>query len=309
MAKSKIQPEILVVGTGAMASLFAARLSRIRPVSLLGTWEQGLKAIETKGIRVQEMDGSLTRASATVLQDAREMSGVRFALVLVKSWQTKRAAGMLAECLDDEGVALTLQNGLGNLEILQQVLGEARSALGVTTTGATLLEPGMVRHGGDGPITLGPHARITPFADLLNEAGFTVERQDDLDGLIWSKLAVNAAINPLTALLEVRNGKLLEHDATRQMMAAAASEVAALAGVEGIRLATDDPAGFAMQVAEKTAANVSSMLQDIQRGAPTEIDAISGAIVRLMEGHGMEAPVNWSLWMLVKAKAALKAGG
>jgi 2-dehydropantoate 2-reductase len=299
--------EILIVGSGAMANLFAARIARTRRVSLLGTWEEGLVAIQGQGIRVEEMDGSQSRAKASVFRDAGELGKVHFALVLVKSWQTERAARALAQCLAEDGVALTLQNGLGNLEVLQEYLGE-RAALGVTTTGATLLGPGVVRHGGDGPITLGPHVRIDPLADLLGQAGFDVQRQDDLDGLIWSKLAVNAAINPLTALLEVPNGRLLDQEETRRLMVSAAGEVASLAGVLDIRLSTEDPGAFSLQVAEKTADNVSSMLQDIQRGAPTEIDAISGAVVRLAEEHGLATPTNWSMWLLVKAKAALIAG-
>jgi 2-dehydropantoate 2-reductase len=300
--------EILIVGTGAMANLFAARLSHIRRVSLLGTWEEGLSAIEHQGIRVLEMDGDESRARVSVVRDPGELSAIQFALVLVKSWQTERAARSLARCLAEDGVALTLQNGLGNLEILREILGEERAALGVTTTGATLLEPGVVRHGGNGPITLGPHEQNQPFEILLKQAGFDVQREDDLDGLIWSKLAVNAAINPLTALLEMRNGQLLAQEATRELMRSAAQEVARLADVLGIHLATNDPAGFALQVAERTSANVSSMLQDMQRGAPTEIDAICGAIVGIAGKHDMDTPINWALWKLVRAKADIGDG-
>jgi 2-dehydropantoate 2-reductase len=297
--------EILIMGTGAMASLFAARISRVCPVKLLGTWHEGLAAIDDQGIRVLEIEGGETQANVTVVREAGELTAIQFALVLVKSWQTERAARSLAKCLAEDGVALSLQNGLGNLEMMQEILGEGRSTLGVTTTGATLLEPGLVRHGGDGPITLGPHDRNNPFADLLRQAGFDVQRQDDLNGLIWSKLAVNAAINPLTALLEIRNGQLLAQQTTRELMQSAAQEVARLADVLGIRLAMDDPVAFAFQVAERTSDNVSSMLQDIQRGAPTEIDAICGAIVRIAGQHEVDTPINWGLWNLVKAKANL----
>ena len=195
-------PHILIVGTGAMATLFAARLSQSQPVSLLGTWEEGLVALEDHGIRVREIDGGETRANVQVFRDADQLADVKHALVLVKSWQTRRAAQALAQCLAKDGVALTLQNGLGNLEVLQDILGEQRAILGVTTTGATLLEPGVVRHGGDGPIYLGPYEESHRFAALLARAGFDIQHQDDLAGLIWSKLAVNAAINPLTAIIQ-----------------------------------------------------------------------------------------------------------
>ena len=300
--------ELLIVGSGAMACFFAARLSRVTQVTLLGSWQAGLAAIESKGIRVAEINGQESQARVAVIRDPQAQCGARAAMVLVKSWQTDRAAIQLKTCLAEDGIALTLQNGLGNLEILQAALGERRAALGVTTIGATLLDPAIVRHGGEGPVYLGPHTGMDPLADTLSLAGFDVQRQDDLNGLIWRKLAVNAAINPLTALLEVRNGQLLEQEATRELMAAVAQEVADLAREMGIHLATKDVTEFTLQVAARTSANLSSMLQDIRRKAPTEIDAICGAISRLAAQHNVRAPLNWGFWRLVSAKAAMKYG-
>lgn len=300
--------QLLIVGSGAMACLFAARLSRVTRVTLLGSWQEGLAAIETDGIRVLELDGRESHAQVSVMHQNDSTDSWKVALVLVKSWQTLRAAKQLQAHLADDGFALTLQNGLGNLETLQEVLGDGRAALGVTTTGATLLAPGVVRHGGEGPIHLGAHAKVDSVTETLEMAGFDVLRQEDLAGLIWTKLAVNAAINPLTGLLEVHNGALLEHSSTREVMSAAACEVMSVATELGIHLTTKDPAEFAFQVAERTSDNLSSMLQDIQRGAPTEIDAICGAVTRIGEQHQVQTPVNWGLWKLVSAKAALPSG-
>lgn len=300
--------ELLIVGTGAMACFFAARLSSITHVTMLGSWQQGLEAIESTGICVVELDGKESRATVSVLRDPLAQRGTKAAMVLVKSWQTDRVADQLRTCLAEDGVALTLQNGLGNLEILQAALGEQRAALGVTTLGATLLDPGSVRHGGEGPIYLGPHEGMDPLADTLAQAGFDIQRKGDLQGLIWSKLSVNAAINPLTALLEIRNGQLLEQEATRELMRRAAQEVGDLARAMGIQLETKDVSEFALDVAARTSANVSSMLQDIRRKAPTEIDAICGAISRLAVHQDVSVPINWGFWKLVSAKAALIQG-
>jgi 2-dehydropantoate 2-reductase len=210
----------------------------------------------------------------------------------------------LEGCLAPEGVALTLQNGLGNREKLEQVLGRLRVALGVTTLGATLLAPGLVRPAGDGPVTLGDHPRAGPLAENLRRAGFRVEIDPDPLALLWGKLVINAAVNPLTALLRVPNGELLERPAARELMGTVAREAAAVAQALNIRLPYPDPLATVMAVAQRTAANRSSMLQDVLRGAPSEIDAICGSIVRAGERSGVDTPVCRTLWQLVEALTA-----
>lgn len=297
---------LLIVGTGAMACLFGARLAPFAEVTLLGTWAEGLQALREHGIRL-EQEGRMEQIRVRATADAADCREIRHSLVLVKSWQTERAAAQLAACLPPDGVALTLQNGLGNLETLQAELGSERAALGITTTGATLIGPGRARPGGSGPTHLAAHPRLEPIAELLRQAGFEVQPAEDLQGLIWGKLAINAGINPLTALLEVPNGELLERPGARQLMRAAAQETAQVAAALGVQLPYADAAEQVEMVARRTAANHSSMLQDIRRGAPTEIEAISGAIARRADAAGMSAPLNWTLWNLVHAKA--QAGG
>jgi 2-dehydropantoate 2-reductase len=219
----------------------------------------------------------------------------------VKSYQTARAAKHLSMCLADEGIALTLQNGLDNLKILRDALGLERTALGVTTIGATLIEPGRVRNGGDGTINLGAHPRLGPIAELLTVAGFRVQVVADTTSLVWGKLVINAAINPLTALLRVSNGELITRRSTRALMGLVARETATVAASLGIYLPYPDPVEMVESVARRTATNYSSMLKDVLRGSPTEIDSINGAIVQV--GDTVQAPVeaNRTLWHLVKA--------
>ena len=296
-------PPLLIVGTGAMACLFAARLAAMHvPVILLGSWPEAVLAIREHGVRVLEATGQEQAYWVQVATEPGECAGVRYALVLVKSWQTEHAARLLAGCLAEDGLALTLQNGLGNREALEAVLGGDRVALGVTTAGANLLAPGVVRPAGDGATTLGAHTRLEPLVELLTRAGFHPTFADNLDALLWGKLVINAAINPLTALLGVPNGELLERPTARDLMAAVAREAAAVAAACGKSLPYDDPVAAVEAVARRTAANRSSMLQDVQRGAPTEIDAICGAIVRAGEAAGVETPINKTLLQLVKAK-------
>ena len=293
---------VLIVGTGALACLFAARLSSTGvQVAMLGTWAEGLHALREHGVRLVDERGGESGFPVQVIDAPETCAGIHYALVLVKSWQTERAARQLGACLAPDGRALTLQNGLGNRETLVEVLGEGRVALGVTTVGATLLGPGHVRQAGEGRISLGASPPLGELHGWLEEAGFGVDLVRDADSLLWGKLVVNAAINPLTAILRVPNGELLRSAAARALMGSAAQEAAAVVGKLGLNLPYADPIQVVEGVARVTARNHSSMFQDIQRGAPTEIDAICGAVVRVGESVGAPVAVNRTLWRLVRA--------
>jgi 2-dehydropantoate 2-reductase len=301
---------LLIVGTGAMACLFAARFAQAEiPFAISGTWPAGLDALRKGGVHLVSPDGSEKVYPVHLANHPQDCASARYALVLVKSWQTERVARQLAECLAADGLALTLQNGLGNYETLSQALGAQRVALGVTTAGAHLLGPGRVRPAGEGIITLGVHPRQAPLADLFVKAGFIVESVADARALLWGKLVINAAINPLTAILGVPNGELVTRGAARSLLACAAQEAAAVAAAQGIHLPFSDPAAATEAIARRTATNRSSMLQDIERGAPTEVDAICGAIVRAGEITCVPTPVNRTLWQLIKARTETPSTG
>lgn len=293
---------ILIVGTGALATLFAARLRQAgHPILMLGSWEAGLEALRKDGARLIDSEGSEHRFDVQAISDPCQCQGIRYALVLVKAWQTAHIAKQLQACLPEDGLAVTLQNGLGNREILEDALGPNRVALGITTTGATLLAPGRVRAGGEGVISIEQHSVLGTLEAALKSARFTVQVVQDARSLAWGKLVINAAINPLTALLRIPNGELLNRPSARTMMRALALEAARVAQAEGISLPFDDPVAAAEEVAQKTAANHSSMLQDVERRAPTEIDAICGVVVKSGRKHGIDTPANRACWKLVKA--------
>ena len=294
--------DILLVGTGALATLFAARLGEAgHSVSMLGTWKQGLQALQDKGARIIDADGNERAYQVHATDDPHEVNGAKFAIVLVKSWQTERVASQLKLALADDGHALTLQNGLGNRETLTRDLGSGRVSLGVTTTGATLVGPGLVRTGGDGIISIEANQALGPLEAALRSSNFNLQIVDDAQSLIWGKLVINAAINPLTALLCVPNGELLARPIVRKMMASLARETAEVAAAEHVHLPFSNPVSAAEDVARKTARNHSSMFQDVRRGARTEIDAICGAVTKRAELHGIKTPYNRACWQLIRA--------
>src|SRR4051812_34063754 len=142
-AEKPVNQPILILGTGALATLFAARLSASgADVAMLGSWQAGLDALEKDGARLTLEDGSTMVRRVRAVSDSSTLGRVRLALVLVKAWQTERAAAQLAQCLSADGFALSLQNGLDNRETLIRFLGTQRVGIGVTTLGVTLLGAG-----------------------------------------------------------------------------------------------------------------------------------------------------------------------
>jgi 2-dehydropantoate 2-reductase len=296
---------LLILGTGAMACWFAARLAPHAEIVMAGRWAAGLDALRRQGV-VLEQNGSRVVHRVGVASYDDDLPAFRWALVLVKAYQTEAAAQRLAGWLAPHGVAVTLQNGLGNLEILTEALGGERAALGITTAGATLVEPGIVRSGGDGPTRFARHARTPAVVKLMRIAGLDADLSDDAVGLAWGKLVLSAAVNPITALLRIPNGDLLLPPARDawEVASEALDEGAAVARRAGIRLPFEDPRAELERVLERTADNRSSMLQDVERGRPTEAEAINGAVVRHAEAHAIPVPVNRVLLGLVRSLAA-----
>jgi len=292
---------VLVVGTGAMACWFAARLVPQIEVTMAGRWPEGLEALRRDGVVLEE-NGAQTSHRVAVADYSSGLPAFRFALVLVKAFQSVSAAAALRRWLAPDGVAVTLQNGLGNLESLVEALGEDQAALGVTTAGATLVQPGHVRAGGDGPTRIARHLRTPPLVDLLNMAGVQAELSDDALGMAWGKVVLNCAVNPITALLRIPNGGLLRPEAKPAWGVAceAAAEAARVARAAGIRLPYDEPRAELERVVNRTAGNRSSMLQDVEGRRPTEVEAITGAVVARAEEHGVPVPVNRILLALVR---------
>ena len=304
---------VAIFGVGAMGTLFGSRLSSLAEVTLLGHWAEQIDTIRRNGLTVTHPDGSRSQHHLRITSNLAEAAPADVALILVKSYQTARAARQAAAVLRPGGLAITLQNGLGNLEQLAEAVGRDRAALGITAQGATVPAPGQLDHAGEGPTYLarlpGREQQLQQVAALFNAAGIETNLVNDADSLLWGKLAINAGINPLTALMRVPNGMLVEDERLQRLMAAAATEVARVAEAQGIQLPFADAAARTAEVARATAANRSSMLQDVSRSGPTEIDAISGAVVRFGRRLGVPTPVNEFLLRQMQARDRLKTGG
>lgn len=295
--------KIGIIGSGALGTLFAGLLAPVADVTLLGHWPDQMAALRWQGLRLEMADGTTRQVHFDLA--GTPAAPVDAALILVKSGQTARAAEEARRWLRPAGIALTLQNGLGHVPVLRAALGAERVLQGVTVVGATVRAPGHTRQSGTPAVSVGKPAGAAA-ADLLEAlaaAGFTVNVVENLTGVVWGKVAINAAINPPTALLDVTNGAVAKTAGGRELLEKAAGEVAAVAAALHIRLPFPDAGAEAVGVARATAANHSSMRQDLNRGAPTEIGAICGAVVERAAWAGVPVPLNRLYARLVAAAA------
>lgn len=300
--------KILVVGPGAIGLLHAVMLTRGRhEVLLLGRRQEAVDAINRDGVTVERVStGTTSNVPVRATLNASEAGAVDLVLVCVKCYSTLQATKDALPAFGPGTAVLTLQNGLGNVEAISSVVGRERVLAGITGVGVTLLGPGSVRHAGEGHTMMGEldgrlTDRLESVAEALRQSGIEVDLSTEVDSLLWGKVVINAALNPLAALLRVRNGDLVERPDARTLMGAVARETASVAEAKGIRLPYPDPIARVEEVCRATRTNKVSMLQDVERGAETEVDYINGAVVREGEAAGVPTPINWALTRLVKA--------
>jgi len=294
-----------IVGPGAMGCLHAALLSRMPPldVVLLDYRADRAELINEQGVIIEAPTDTYT-VPVPCTADARELSTADLVIIFTKAYDTAAAAEHCAPVVGPTTAVLTLQNGLGNYQILQQHFPLEQVLAGTTSSGATLLDIGQVRQAGLGQIVLGSPTGNQALADstveLLKSAGLQVELTADVDALLWRKVLINCAINPLTALTRRRNGELLESAALRDLAGQVAEEVYHVGQAVGIDWGEFDARREVEKVCRATAANQSSMLQDILAGRSTEVDYITGAVAQAAERHGAAAPLCQCLTVLIE---------
>lgn len=298
--------KIAVLGAGAMGSLYGAKLSANgkNDVHLIDVWKEHIDAVNSNGLQMEEGDDVLLYENLKGHTSSEETGVCDLVLVFVKSTVTRTAVESNAAVFGPNTVALTLQNGLGNIEQISSVIGAERVIAGTTAHGATMLSPGKIRHAGKGKTIigeLGGHEsdRIRKMAAVLEDAGMETVISGNVLGLVWDKLLVNVGINALTGITKLYNGQLLDYPEIEELLEKAVSEGVAVARAKGIRLGFDDPVAHTKDLCRATAANKSSMLQDILNGRQTEIEMMNGAIVREGKALGIETPVNLALTNLI----------
>jgi 2-dehydropantoate 2-reductase len=294
----------LIVGPGAMGCLFAAMLARAgHRITLLDYRDERARLIRERGIRTEGISGEHSVVVDAVTSIPADIPQV--VLICVKANSTEKVAHDLAGWVPPGVPVLTLQNGLGNVERLEKALGPHRVVGGITAEGATLLDPGHIRHAGRGETLIGTHGAETAWLRRIEGAfkgaGFETRSVDDVDSVIWGKLIINVGINALTAVTRLKNGRLTEVPATKALLATAVQEAVKVAQHKRIHLPYEDPVQRVEAVCKATADNIASMLQDVLKHRLTEVAFINGAIVREAMAASIPVPVNWVLTRLVEA--------
>jgi len=296
----------VIVGAGAMGSLFGFLLYRAgRTVWLVDSYRELVDHVQRSGLRLEGLSGE-QRIKIPITADITEIDGADLIILFVKAYDTAQAMADVRPLIRDKTLVLTLQNGIGNVEIIAESIGKRRTLAGTTAHGATVLGLGYIRHAGTGETIIGSLSNDTAdkarlVHDFLEDAGITVQITDDVTGLLWSKLLINVGINALTGITGLPNGGLLEYPESRHLMQQAVREAHQVAMKKGIPLAYEDPEQKVAAVCQATARNISSMLQDLRNHKRTEIDYINGAVVTEGIRCGLSLPVNQALTNLIQA--------
>ena len=299
---------ITMIGAGAMGCLFGGLLSEAgMNVRFYDIDTRQVAALNDAGLTIVK-DGRERQVAVMAHHDPAEIPKTDLAILFVKHGHTQAAAPLARQLIGADGYLLTLQNGMGNAEIISREIPASQILCGTTAQGAMVLGPGRVQHSGQGPTVIGPWqgaplAVLEDVASLLSRANIATEVVEDVHPVLWKKLFVNVGINAITALTGIRNGELLDLAATRELVAMAVQEAMAVARALGVAVA-EDTVDQVLAVAQATGPNRSSMGQDVDARRPTEIGAINGYIVQRGRETGCPTPVNQTLTLLIETLQA-----
>ena len=302
--------KIGIVGSGAMGSVYGALLADAgNEVWMFDKWPEHVEAMRTRGLRCEGASGDRTvRVNATT--QATNAGACALAVLATKVMDIEAALGAARAMIGPDTLVLAIQNGLGNVERVQRVLGAENLLFGIAGGfGAELKGPGHVHHNGMESINLaelqgGITARLERIAEVWRAADFTVNVHDDLWPVVWSKLVANVAFSAICTVTGMRVGQVRANEEAWGIARACVQEAVAVAAAKDIALAYDDPVGWVSEFAGKIPNARPSMYQDVMARRRSEIDAIHGGVVAEGAKLGVPTPTCALLVQLVKALEA-----
>jgi 2-dehydropantoate 2-reductase len=294
-------------GAGAMGAVFGGRLAQAgHDVTLLDVSPEAVDTINRLGLTIEGKTGERELISLRASTDPAAAAGCELLLVFVKCYHTEAAVRSVASHLTGGATILSRQNGWGNAPLIAGIVGEERTMIGVSYHSASVLEPGRVKHTGQGVTFIGElnsamSERLRHIAETFRAAGFDVIPTQTVLKEIWSKLALNACTLPTSALLRFYAGQLVEHDSMLSLMREILREVVAVVSALGVEIDEEERWDSITGLLKRAANAKSSMLQDVEKQRRTEIDVINGAVVAAGQRLGIQTPYNQSMVWLVKS--------
>ena len=298
--------KVAVVGCGAIGGLFAAHLAQAQAqaeVWAVDIWEAHVAAIAAAGLTV-ERAGHRRTVALRATTDPAVPGIVDVVMICVKHGQTSTAAAASRQLIGPGTLLVTVQNGLGNVEIIRGLYPDNPLLFGFTPLTSEVVGPGAIAAGGAGTTCLWPiHGAVSPmmqaFCARLTEGGIEIALTPEIQMEVWKKLVVNCCLNPVCALAGVTVGAACDHPHVRALMDGVLGEIVALAKARDIPLFAERAHAYFAKVSAAARGHFPSMVADFRSRRPTEIDALNGAVLRQSAEHGLPAPYNQSLVALV----------
>lgn len=289
--------KLFILGAGAMGCLFAARLAGTQEVALVDPNDGKRALLQSRGLEVREPDGTVLRAHPRVLspeEASRETADLL--LVLVKASREREALEAVKGAVGAHTLVMTLQNGLGHEAAMGRVAPAENLILGATQHNASLLAPGVVRHGGGGWTQLGAvtgeGARFAFVAEAFSRAGFEAAVSPNVRAVIWRKLFLNASASALTGVFRCPLGDVAEKPHLWAIAEKLINEAVAVAGAEGLPFDGEEIRSEVRAHVLRAKDAITSVYADLAAGRKTEVDAITGAVAALGREKGIAVPVS-----------------
>ncbi|MDQ4147303.1 MAG: 2-dehydropantoate 2-reductase [Pseudomonadota bacterium] len=290
---------IAIVGAGAVGGYFGGRLAQAGEDVVFLARGEHLKALQTRGLRVDSSTGDFAIQHVRATDDARQVGEVDAVLLCVKAWQVAEVARVLHPLLGSETCVAPLQNGVEAPATLAAELGSEHVLGGLCSLIAFLVAPGHIRHVGGAPfIKFGElHNRRSERVAQLRRAferaqGLTVEVPADIEAALWEKFLFIASWGGVGALTRAPIGIIRAQPGTRRILKQTMLEILEVARARKIGLSSDAPAAAMALLDEMPANGTASMQRDIMCGQPSELEAQTGAVMRLGREAGVETPIN-----------------
>ena len=306
----KVQLKIAIVGAGALGGTFGALLTDAGfDVTLVEIDKRRVEAIKKNGIVLHMPDGTVKNVKVKITDNPKTVGIVDIVQISVKGYHTYSAAKTALPMVGDNTYVLSVQNGIGNLEVIASVVGKEKVIGGVTAHSAMAISFHEIKYtGGIGGVWIGRYdgkkdKKLEEIAKIFNEAGFTTEIiEGNVEVPIWRKLLANVSCNAVAAITGFTGNQLLGCEHTRELIIKLAEETAEVAKAKGLKFDELNYAGaFVLKALSGVKDNKISMLQDIEAKRRTEIDTLNGAIVREGKKYGVSTPYNETITLIVKA--------